>query len=239
MDAAKFTPLEALGRVLVVEDQSFVQDNVALHLTGRRLLNGKPDRRDIMFARSAEEGLTLLKGASFDLLLVDVGLPGMSGIDFVRAVRGAGVDAAVLVYSGLNCGTNFRDAQNAGADHVADINELFDGPGAVQRALTLAQCRRRHDALAREMEDLHRSMVRLRGAVVAPGVPPIRTSDDILPLDEICRRYLLEIVRVMGAQPKEIAPRLGVRVRRLKRILLKFRIDPDLVFRKTGNRGGD
>lgn len=48
----------------------------------------------------AEEGLRFLDGEKVDLVLADVNLTGMSGIEFLRAVRKQGVDLPVIMITG-------------------------------------------------------------------------------------------------------------------------------------------
>lgn len=79
-----------LGRtvpsVLLVEDdaatRAFLADNL------------RADRFVALQAASAEEALVVLGDARPDAALIDVGLPGMSGLDLISAMRDGGPDAA-------------------------------------------------------------------------------------------------------------------------------------------------
>ena len=46
-----------------------------------------PDRLDLVAAGSGEDGLHVLADADYDLLILDIMLPGMSGIDVLKQVR--------------------------------------------------------------------------------------------------------------------------------------------------------
>jgi two-component system, OmpR family, phosphate regulon response regulator PhoB len=71
--------MEAGARILVVEDEDDIRDLISLHL---RREGYAPDP-----ASTGQEGLRKLQAGGFDLLIVDWMLPGMSGLDLVRASR--------------------------------------------------------------------------------------------------------------------------------------------------------
>ncbi|MGQ9426379.1 hybrid sensor histidine kinase/response regulator [Gilvimarinus sp. F26214L] len=66
-------------RVLIVEDNEDAADTLAtlLELKGH----------EVRTARTAPEGLDILAHEDVDIILCDIGLPGMSGYDFARRVR--------------------------------------------------------------------------------------------------------------------------------------------------------
>ncbi len=77
--------------VLIVEDQA---------RTARELRSGlEASGIEARVAPSGEEALRLLDSASFDALVVDVMLPGISGISLVRQLRGRGQAIPVLFLS--------------------------------------------------------------------------------------------------------------------------------------------
>src|SRR6476620_2556473 len=67
------------GRVLVVEDDAHIRDLVVLHLT----LEGLTP----VAAGDGTKGLKLAKADPFDLLVLDLMLPGIDGVTLCRAVR--------------------------------------------------------------------------------------------------------------------------------------------------------
>lgn len=64
-----------------------VEDHPAMRRMMRRLIETTPGLGVLGEAASAEEALASLSGLAPDLLLVDLSLPGMSGIEFVRRLR--------------------------------------------------------------------------------------------------------------------------------------------------------
>ncbi len=77
------------ARILLIEDDS-VSMELMLYLL-------RSFGYTIMFAFDAEDGLRLATSASPHLILCDVRLPGMSGLAFVRKLKGAGQLAGVPV----------------------------------------------------------------------------------------------------------------------------------------------
>lgn len=68
-----------LARVLVVEDELLLAQGIQAALAWRCV---KAEH-----ARTAEEALAILNTATYDLLLLDIRLPGMSGLDLVHEIR--------------------------------------------------------------------------------------------------------------------------------------------------------
>ena len=75
-----------MARVLVVEDDP---DTMALF---ERWLGA--DGHDVTGASTGVEGLSALVGPAFDLLLVDIRLPDMSGYQLVQRARAEGLSQA-------------------------------------------------------------------------------------------------------------------------------------------------
>lgn len=78
-----------MSRILVVDD-----DRITLHLV-RGILTA--EGFDVTTASDAEEALLLFPTASFDLIIVDVWMPGMSGLDFLAQLRSRGALPRALV----------------------------------------------------------------------------------------------------------------------------------------------
>jgi signal transduction histidine kinase len=90
----------------------------------RALLKELLSERDynVVTVPTAEAGLRALQDNRFDLMLVDWTLPGLSGLDFVRAVRGrpAGDMVVIIVITGKNRPEDLHAVLDAGAsDYLA------------------------------------------------------------------------------------------------------------------------
>lgn len=79
-------------RVLVVDDEQ----NIRLTLNALLSRAGY----SVTTAASGEEAVALFERESFDLMLVDLQMPGMKGMEVVAKVREAGHDAIIIVLTG-------------------------------------------------------------------------------------------------------------------------------------------
>ena len=76
-------------------------------------LRQKPEY-ELHFARSAEEAFDLVDQHAFDIMLLDIMLPGINGIEFCRAVRSR--TDCPIIFSCLNDGSTIIEALETGGD---------------------------------------------------------------------------------------------------------------------------
>ena len=84
---------EAAVRVLQIEDDSRTAESVEM------ILQAEGHTCDT--ARSGEIALALARATEYDLILLDIGLPGMDGYEVLNHLRRAGVTTPVVIQSGL------------------------------------------------------------------------------------------------------------------------------------------
>lgn len=98
-----------LARVLVVEDEPLLAESIQSVLAWRRV--------DAMHCGTGEEALAVLNTETFDLLLLDIRLPGMSGLDLVTEVRAnpALRRVPVVFMTGDTNPANRKEAKRLGA----------------------------------------------------------------------------------------------------------------------------
>jgi two-component system response regulator QseB len=110
-----------MSAVLVVEDDA------ELSVLLKRLLTG--EGHVVTLAPDGQRALHLGLTGSFDLLLVDRGLPAIAGLDLLARLRGRGVRTPVLVLSARGTPQDRVDGLDAGAeDYLAkpfDVGELL------------------------------------------------------------------------------------------------------------------
>jgi DNA-binding response OmpR family regulator len=129
-------------RVLVIEDEKAVADVFLDYLTE---LGHEP-----LIVRSAEAALGQLQAARPDAILLDIHLPGMSGLDFLRLppIRDSGVP--VVAVSGIATETQARECLKLGALDFVGKPVAFERLSAVLQYLEPQALERRMVELRRE-----------------------------------------------------------------------------------------
>jgi len=119
---------------------------------------------NITEAGSAEAARALLKQTEPDLLLLDVNLPGMSGLDFLREVKSSnGNGPLVIIVTAHGSERMAVEAVKAGAyDYLSKPFELDDLRLVIKNAAETVQLRRENYSLRRRIE-VERSQ---RGALI-------------------------------------------------------------------------
>lgn len=101
----------AKGRILAIDDESFFRELY------RDIL--APEGYVVRTAVSGEEALDILRREDFDLVISDLGLPGMDGVETSRAIRRFNPDQDIIVVSALDDVPTAVAAMKAGvADYV-------------------------------------------------------------------------------------------------------------------------
>ena len=94
--------------VLVVDDESALRKVLRTSLTASGF--------EVEEARSGEEALGTVQQHQFDLVLLDVSMPGMSGIDACRRIRGISPQAGIVMVTVRDHEDDKVRALEAGAD---------------------------------------------------------------------------------------------------------------------------
>ena len=101
---------DAVIRVLIADDHSVVRAGV------RDMLSLSKAVRVVAEAASAAEALNAFRAQRPDVTLVDLRMPGLSGIELVQAIRQERPEARVIVLSNCEGDEDIRRARDAGAD---------------------------------------------------------------------------------------------------------------------------
>ncbi len=95
-------------RILLVEDDPLIGTMVRLNLTQEGF--------DVDWQLTGELGLTAATTARFDVILLDIGLPGQSGMETARQVRAAGVGTPIVMLTARDDMQTKVHALDGGAD---------------------------------------------------------------------------------------------------------------------------
>ena len=96
-----------MSRILVIDDDPGVRESLSRMLRGAGYT--------VETAGSGEEGVALAKGNVYDVILSDMRMPGISGLDVLRRLRDQRVDAAFIVMTGFGTVETAVEAMKLGA----------------------------------------------------------------------------------------------------------------------------
>ncbi len=133
-------------KVLIIDDDRGVRRSVSLIL--------EDEGYDVVTAADGEKGLTTALEEEPDLILCDVRMPGMDGLEFLDAYREEGGEGLVIMVTAYGSTELAVDAMKRGAYDY--LPKPFSPDEVV---LTIRK--------AEEREKLHREVARLRGQVTA------------------------------------------------------------------------
>ncbi len=118
-------------RILLVEDDRNL---------GKATAEGLRDIYATDWVRTAEEAQEALSTTDYALVVLDINLPGISGLAFLERLRAAGNDISVLLLTALDGVRNKVEGLNTGADDYLvkpfDLDELLARCAALIRRST-------------------------------------------------------------------------------------------------------
>lgn len=97
-------------RIMLVDDHPMLRRGLS------DLLSMEDDLLPVAQAGSGQEAVELALAHELDLILLDLNMPGMDGIETIRALRNAGVDARIVIFSVSDDHENVLEALREGAD---------------------------------------------------------------------------------------------------------------------------
>ena len=114
-------------RILIVDDENEIRQ-LLLELLGEQF--------DCEGASTAEEALDRLRKSQFELVISDITMPGMSGLDMIPHVKSVSPDTVVVMISGMQTVESAIGALRLGAfDYLMKPFDLRQVEAVVKRAL--------------------------------------------------------------------------------------------------------
>lgn len=77
------------GKILVVDDEKFITKSIKQHL--------EKEGCDVWTAETGEEGIEIFRAETPDIILLDLNMPGMGGIETLKALRKISSDIIVII----------------------------------------------------------------------------------------------------------------------------------------------
>jgi DNA-binding response OmpR family regulator len=156
---------ELVARLLVVDDEANIRAGL------RDLLSLKGYH--VEEARSGYEALALLENTSYDLMVLDMRMPGMDGVEVMRRARKMHPDLPIIV---LTAHASLESAIAAvkldAADYLLKPFEVQDLIATVSRALRDHSERLRRQRLLDMMGKALNTLRETEGSTVSPSLSP-------------------------------------------------------------------
>lgn len=119
-----------MKKIIIVDDHPLMRKGLALSL------NGETDLEVVAQAADAEEALDMLEEQEFDVAIVDISLPGMSGLELIKHMQAVYPDIRSLVVSRHDESLYAERAIRAGArGYVMKLEAADEIVKAVRRVL--------------------------------------------------------------------------------------------------------
>ena len=97
-----------MTKVMVVDDEIYFATNIA------KLLRVNDEGMDVLAVYSAVEALKLLDNMFYDIIVTDVHMPKMSGIEFIEAIKQKWPETAIIVMTAYGAQDVMENAFNTG-----------------------------------------------------------------------------------------------------------------------------
>ena len=133
-----------MSRILLIDDDPGVRDSMERTLRSAGYA--------VQSAASGEEGFEMARGGAYDVILSDMRMPGISGLDILRQLRELRVDAAFIIMTGFGTVDTAVEAMKLGA--VDFVQKPFFRDELLMRVRSATERRQ----LARQVELLQRQV---------------------------------------------------------------------------------
>ncbi len=143
----QLTTSERHLRILLVDDEEIVHQTIGDYL--------RQTGHHVDGAHDADSGLAMLAAGKCDLALVDIRLPGMSGLTLLEKIQTISPDLPVIMISGHGTMDTVIEVLRRGAtDYLKKPIKLRELDAVLEKAIRLGALQRRHRHLAETIEDL-------------------------------------------------------------------------------------
>lgn len=140
---------QAMARLLIVDDDLSLREFLTIFL--------RKEGHDIEIAANGHRALELLQASRFDLVLTDLRMPRMGGLELLDAVRQKGIDTQLIVMTAFSSTDTALDAMRKGAyDYIVKPFKLEEVRLVIQKCLEKCQ-------LVAENQQLKKKLAQVRG----------------------------------------------------------------------------
>jgi two-component system phosphate regulon response regulator OmpR len=190
MTVASATPADDAPHLLVVDDDRRIRDLLSRYL--------RAEGYRVTTADNAAEARAKLDGLSFDLLILDIMMPGESGFDLARALRATSAVPILMLTARVEAESRITGLEIGADDYVAKPFEPRELSLRIANILRRAQ-----PPAAPPVESL-----RFGDFVFHVSRGELRRGEDVVRLTDRER----EMLRLLAAHPGETVPRQALAV---------------------------
>jgi DNA-binding NarL/FixJ family response regulator len=196
-------------RVFCVDDHPLLREGISA------VINNQPDMQMVAEASNAHEAIEQFRKHKPDVTLMDLRLPGMSGIDALIAIRTEFPEARIIILTTFEGDVEIQRALEAGAraymlksmppkDMIDTIRQVHDGKKRVppEIASHLAEHYSDEPLTTREIEVLSQ---------IAGGNRNRDIADKLFITEETVKVHIKHIMEKLGASDRTQAVAIGVR----------------------------
>jgi len=188
--------------VLIVEDE----------LRLRNMLNQalKEMGFNATLAPTAEAAAKLLAQRTFDIMMLDLNLPGMDGIEFLEGVRERHKDIQVIILTG------FGDLEAAKKAIHLDVVEFLTKPcalGKLEQALDRAR-KRQKSQIVGDSPVVSQAVLQFEPEPPAQILPATK-GESVQSLEELEQQHILGVLQKQNGNRAATAAELGISLRKL------------------------
>lgn len=131
-------------KILIIDDEKNSREGLKRFLT---------PSHEVDLAESAETGLEFLESGSYDMVLVDLRMPGMDGISFIRKATSRADAPLIVLLTAYGTMQIADEAMNSGAyDYLAKPIDLGNLQMVIDRGLETRRLRRENQRLKGELD---------------------------------------------------------------------------------------
>jgi len=137
-----------IARILVVDDEESMRRFLSILL--------EKDGHEVVLASGGAEALTRLESESFDVLITDLKMPGMTGLELLEKVREVDPSLPVVVLTAFASDASAVEAMDKGAFQYVEKKAKNDEIClVVKNALSMRRLQSENQALKRQLKSRH------------------------------------------------------------------------------------
>ena len=134
-----------MARVLVIDDDDTVRDVLNTFLKGNDF--------DVVLAENGEKGINLIREDKFDIILTDLVMPDVGGMDVLRTISGLKLDTPVIVVTAFGTVQTAVEAMKMGAfDYITKPFLLDELMIILSRALGVSRLQKENIMLRMQLK---------------------------------------------------------------------------------------